>query len=113
MASENSSGSKFSPSGNEQPSSTIENGGQMTNSSTNSPLKDIRSAIRLQFDDISKSPEDKRSYRGILFQNGLKAMLVSDPTTDLSAASLAVRIGTTRDLEWSFLNTINSIRVHV
>ena len=94
MASENSSGSKFSPSGHEQPSSTIENGGQIKNGSTNSPSKDLRASIRLQLDDISKSPEDKRSYRGILFQNGLKAILVSDPTTDLSAASLAVRIGT-------------------
>ena len=99
MASKHSSESKFSPSGHEQPFSTIENGGQMTNGSTNSPSKDIRSAIRLQFDDIIKSSEDKRFYRGIEFQNGLKAILVSDPTTDISAASLTVRIGTTRDLK--------------
>ena len=44
-------------------------------------------------DDVEKSPEDKRLYRGLVLQNGLRALLVSDPTTDRAAAALDVRIG--------------------
>lgn len=44
-------------------------------------------------DDIIKSLEDKRTYRGLKLQNGLKVLLVSDPTTDKSAACLCVEIG--------------------
>ncbi len=50
-------------------------------------------AIRARVDDVIKSPEDKRSYRGLVLNNGLKALLVSDPSTDLAAAALTVRIG--------------------
>lgn len=44
-------------------------------------------------DDIIRSPEDKRVYRGLEFSNGLKVMLISDPTTDKSSAALDVHIG--------------------
>ncbi len=48
-------------------------------------------------DDINKSPEDKRSYRGLELGNGLKVLLVSDPTTDKAAAALDVHVGHMKD----------------
>jgi insulysin len=45
------------------------------------------------YNDIVKSAQDDRSYRGLVLENGLKAMLVSDPTTDKSAAALDVHVG--------------------
>lgn len=50
-----------------------------------------------QFNDIAKSPEDKREYRGLLLKNGLKILLISDPTTDQSAASMDVNVGSMQD----------------
>lgn len=47
--------------------------------------------------DIVKSPEDDRLYRGLVLSNGLKAVLVSDPTTDKSAAALDVNVGCMSD----------------
>ncbi|KAL0853136.1 hypothetical protein ABMA27_012899 [Loxostege sticticalis] len=44
-------------------------------------------------DDIVKSQEDKREYRGLVLSNRLKVLLVSDPTTDKSAAALDVNVG--------------------
>jgi len=44
-------------------------------------------------DNIVKSPEDARLYRGLELKNGMKILLISDPTTDKSAASLDVHIG--------------------
>merc|ERR1719458_1140407 len=43
--------------------------------------------------DVVKSQNDDRSYRGLVLENGMKVMLVSDPTTDMSAAALDVHIG--------------------
>ena len=45
------------------------------------------------YNDIIVSVEDKRQYRGLLLKNGLKVLLVSDPTTDKSAAALDVHVG--------------------
>lgn len=42
---------------------------------------------------ITKSLNDDRSYRGINLENGLKVVLVSDPTTDKAAAALDVHVG--------------------
>lgn len=50
-------------------------------------------AVKRVLGDIIRSPEDKRVYRGLEFTNGLKAMLISDPTTDKSSAALDVHIG--------------------
>lgn len=50
-------------------------------------------AVKRLVDDIVHSPEDQRVYRGLEFTNGLKAVLISDPTTDKSAAALDVHIG--------------------
>ncbi|CAH2322379.1 insulin-degrading enzyme isoform X2 [Pelobates cultripes] len=46
---------------------------------------------------IIKSPEDKREYRGLELANGIKAILISDPTTDKSSAALDVHIGSLSD----------------
>jgi insulysin len=52
-------------------------------------------AIKRIENHIIKSPEDKREYRGLELANGIKVLLVSDPTTDKSSAALDVHIGTT------------------
>uniref|UniRef100_A0A8D3CXI8 Insulin-degrading enzyme n=1 Tax=Scophthalmus maximus TaxID=52904 RepID=A0A8D3CXI8_SCOMX len=54
-------------------------------------------AVKRVVGDIIRSPEDKRVYRALEFTNGLKAMLVSDPTTDKSSAALDVHIGSLSD----------------
>eukprot|EP00064_Thunnus_orientalis_P002979 superscaffoldBa00000234_g2987 len=54
-------------------------------------------AVNRVVGDIIRSPEDKRVYRGLEFTNGLKAMLISDPTTDKSSAALDVHIGSLSD----------------
>lgn len=45
------------------------------------------------YDNIVKSAGDKRDYRGIELKNGMKVILVSDPTTDKSAAAVCVNVG--------------------
>lgn len=50
-------------------------------------------SIRTTQDDIIKSAEDKRSYRGLELNNGMKILLVSDPTTEKAAAAMDVHIG--------------------
>ncbi|XP_029376409.1 insulin-degrading enzyme isoform X3 [Echeneis naucrates] len=54
-------------------------------------------AVKRVVSDITRSPEDKRVYRALEFTNGLKAMLISDPTTDKSSAALDVHIGSLSD----------------
>ncbi|XP_069812626.1 insulin-degrading enzyme isoform X2 [Dendropsophus ebraccatus] len=54
-------------------------------------------AVKRVVNDIIKSPEDKREYRGVELVNGIKAMLISDPTTDKSSAALDVYIGSLSD----------------
>jgi len=46
---------------------------------------------------ITKSAGDKRAYRHLTLGNDLQVLLVSDPTTDKSAASLDVQIGSMSD----------------
>lgn len=46
-----------------------------------------------RFDNIIKSSQDKRLYRGLLLDNELKCLIVSDPSTDRSAASVDVHAG--------------------
>ena len=48
---------------------------------------------------IIKSPNDHREYRAVTLPNGLIAVLVSDPSTDKSAAALAVYRGSYDDPE--------------
>ena len=50
-----------------------------------------------QIVSIAQSPNDKRDYRAITLENGLAALLVSDPSTDKSAAALDVNVGSGAD----------------
>lgn len=43
--------------------------------------------------EVVKSPEDARAYRSIELSNRMKVLLVSDPSTDKSAAALDVNVG--------------------
>ncbi len=43
--------------------------------------------------EVAKSPIDGRDYRYIELDNGLKALLIHDPDTDMASASLHVHIG--------------------
>jgi len=54
----------------------------------------VASNVNKVIDNIIKSSEDARLYRGLELQNGMKILLISDETTDKSAAALDVRIGT-------------------
>ncbi|XP_067129485.1 insulin-degrading enzyme [Centruroides vittatus] len=49
--------------------------------------------VKSVVESITKSNEDKRLYRGLELTNGLKVLLVSDSTTDKSAAALDVHVG--------------------
>lgn len=60
---------------------------------SSSAQKVVNTAVDERFENIKKSQQDKRLYRGLKLSNGLKALLISDPTTDKSAASLAVYVG--------------------
>jgi len=53
--------------------------------------------IKVSTDSIAKSQQDKRLYRGIVLENGLKVLLISDPETDKSAAAMDVHIGSMSD----------------
>ena len=55
-----------------------------------------------RWDNIIKSEQDKREYRGLELDNGMKVLLVSDPSTDKSAAAMEVNVGK------AFFNELNS-----
>jgi len=50
-------------------------------------------AVSMVVDDIASSPLDRRSYRWIELDSGLRALLISDPNTDKAAAALEVDAG--------------------
>ena len=47
--------------------------------------------------EIERSPADTRDYRAIMLDNGLEALLVSDPAADRAAAALDVNVGSADD----------------
>jgi len=49
--------------------------------------------VERRIDNVDKSIGDSRIYRGLVMKNGLTALLISDPDTDKSAASLSVAVG--------------------
>ena len=53
----------------------------------------VNPKVKLVENNIVKSAEDKRAYRGLELSNGLKVLLVSDPSTDKSSAAIDVHIG--------------------
>ena len=57
-------------------------------STTPANLKLVRT-----YENIVKSSQDQRLYRGLLLDNQLKCLLISDPKTDRSAASVDVHSG--------------------
>lgn len=67
--------------------------------STNCSLPSIKVTMStdrsklLRINDITKSQQDNRDYRGLQLSNGLKVLLISDPSTDKSAAAMTVDIG--------------------
>ena len=46
---------------------------------------------------MRKSPNDSREYQFLRLQNELKLLLISDPETEKSAASVNVHVGHTSD----------------
>lgn len=60
------------------------------------PAKDADQVLQ-RFDNIIKPNNDTRLYRGLVLTNQLKVVLVSDATTDKSAASLSVKVGSLAD----------------
>eukprot|EP00753_Platysulcus_tardus_P022606 PLAT9806.1.p1 GENE.PLAT9806.1~~PLAT9806.1.p1 ORF type:complete len:1049 (+),score=595.91 PLAT9806.1:117-3263(+) len=50
-------------------------------------------AVAVDSGGVMKSLEDEREYRHITLENGLKALLVSDPETDKAAAAMSVGVG--------------------
>lgn len=51
------------------------------------------SGIKSTVSDVIKSAQDTRLYRGLVLDNDMKIMLVSDPATDKAAAALDVNVG--------------------
>lgn len=54
-------------------------------------------SVALAAVDIQKSPNDDNQYRYLELENGLRAILVSDPEADKAAASLNVAVGSGDD----------------
>ncbi|KAK0157501.1 hypothetical protein PV328_011241 [Microctonus aethiopoides] len=52
-----------------------------------------KNSVKERYDSIRKSPNDEKLYRGLILNNEMKVLLISDPTTDKSAAALNVQIG--------------------
>ncbi|XP_059803576.1 insulin-degrading enzyme isoform X1 [Hypanus sabinus] len=64
------------------------------------PTRNLRmtnTAIKRIVTNVVKSPEDKREYRGLELTNGIRVLLIHDPTTDKSSAALDVHIGSLAD----------------
>lgn len=57
------------------------------------PISQASINSHFRFENITKSPEDDRQYRGMELANGMKVLLVSDPSTERSAASMSVGVG--------------------
>lgn len=53
----------------------------------------IPKPVSTRFDNIIKSQQDSNNYRGIVLENGIKVTLISDPTTEKSAACMCIEVG--------------------
>ena len=49
--------------------------------------------------EIERSPADTRDYRALTLENGLEALVVSDPGADEAAAALDINVGSANDPE--------------
>jgi len=54
-------------------------------------------ANNIKYMNIIKSQNDSRKYKSIILPNKLEALLISDPNTDVGAASLSIHIGSYYD----------------
>lgn len=54
---------------------------------------------KVEVEEIIKARTDKREYRRIVLPNSLEVLLISDPDTDKSSASMDVRVGSFCDPE--------------
>ncbi|GAA5996471.1 uncharacterized protein JCM10292_007631 [Rhodotorula paludigena] len=66
---------------------------------TRMPAKDGLPAYAMYTGELEKSQNDTRDYRIIMLENGLEAIIVSDPTTDKAAAAMDVKVGHLSDPE--------------
>lgn len=57
------------------------------------PAVDIEPRFEVFTRPVNQSVQDDRSYRLIKLENGLQALLISDPASDKAAASLNVGVG--------------------
>ncbi|XP_072026752.1 insulin-degrading enzyme-like [Amphiura filiformis] len=57
----------------------------------------VAMSVVKQYDDVIKSEGDERVYRGLELSNGMKVMVVSDPTTEKAAGAMDVNIGSMSD----------------
>lgn len=64
-----------------------------------SSLSSLQSMEVTRYENIVKSEEDKRLYRGLKLDNGIKVLLISDPSTDKSACCLSCEVGHMSDPE--------------
>lgn len=53
----------------------------------------LHKAIVTITDDVIKPDVDKRQWRALKLQNDMNILIISDPETDKSAASMNVHIG--------------------
>ncbi|XP_015771997.1 PREDICTED: insulin-degrading enzyme-like [Acropora digitifera] len=53
--------------------------------------------VKKMFTEIPKSPRDDRQYRGLQLKNEMKVLVISDSSTDKSAAAMDVHIGNLSD----------------
>ncbi|XP_057329083.1 insulin-degrading enzyme-like [Microplitis mediator] len=60
-------------------------------------ISEENGVIKKRYNNIKKSVNDNRSYRGLILNNDMKVMLISDPTTQKSAATLNINIGVMND----------------
>ncbi|XP_050068386.1 insulin-degrading enzyme [Anopheles maculipalpis] len=65
---------------------------QLSNASMSLPQSTANVPFE-RINTITKSIQDNRDYRGLRLSNGMKVVLISDPTTDISAAALSVAVG--------------------
>lgn len=61
--------------------------------SSSNPVPNPAATKVVRFANILKSEQDTREYRGLVLDNGLRCVLISDPETDKSAAAMSVEVG--------------------
>jgi len=63
------------------------------------PKQERRSSVQLEpaGQTLRKSPIDPRAYDAFVLDNGMKVLVISDPETDMAAATLHVQVGSFSD----------------